>query len=274
MQGMESKIIDGRKLAERRTEILWEKVACLPFKPKIVSVIVGNDPASLLYTQIKKRKAKEVGINFQPMYFGFPPVKWEAVIKEIEELNDDQAVTGILVQLPLPEDFLDGKSEEELLNKIDPRKDIDGLTINSPFLPAVVRAVLGILEEEKITVDGKKAVVVGASNLVGRPLAKELERMGAKVTVCDERTADLREQTLQAQILVSAAGAPGLIKENMVSGGVMVIDVGTNKVGDKVVGDVDFASVLPKASKITPVPGGVGPMTVVSLLENVVKLGE
>jgi methylenetetrahydrofolate dehydrogenase (NADP+)/methenyltetrahydrofolate cyclohydrolase len=179
-----------------------------------------------------------------------------------------------MVQLPLPKEFLQGRDEKELLKFIDSQKDVDGLNYAhkpSTFVPAAVKAVISVLEDENISVENKKVVVVGASDLVGKPVSEELKKMGAEVTVIDSKTEDVKEKTLEADILISATGVPGLITGEMVKVGVIVIDVGAEKVDGKVVGDVDFESVEPKASRITPVPGGVGPMTVISLMENVVE---
>lgn len=266
-----AKIIEGKKLAENHAEILRRKIAQLKVTPKIVSIIVGEDAPSVLYTQIKGKKAKEVGIDFEAKFFP-SSVSFEDVTAFIEQQNADSSANGILIQLPVPEECLQGRNVNEMLEKISPQKDIDGLTKNSKFLPAAVRAVLSVLEDENIPVSGKRVVVVGASDLVGKPVAKELKKLGGQVVNCNDKTVNLAEQTRKAEILVSATGVPRLITGNMVSEGVVVIDVGAEKVGNKVVGDIDFNSVAPKASKITPVPGGVGPMTVVSLMENVVEV--
>ncbi|MFA5933503.1 MAG: bifunctional 5,10-methylenetetrahydrofolate dehydrogenase/5,10-methenyltetrahydrofolate cyclohydrolase [Microgenomates group bacterium] len=264
------KIIDGRKLALLRQQKLEEEIKTLSKTPKVVSFLIGEDAPSVLYTNIKQKKAEEIGINFEAIRL---PVEteFEEVAKKINELNDDSSVDGIMVQLPMPEEFLKGKEEHDLLELIDGEKDVDGLTSKGKFLSATVRSVISILEDEGISVSGKKVVVVGASDLVGKPVAGELKKMGADVVICDSKTTRLQGETLEAQILISATGVPGLIKGDMVKEGVIVIDVGAEKVDGKVVGDVDFESVASKSSRITPVPGGVGPMTVISLMENVVE---
>lgn len=273
---MENKIIDGRKLALKHEEVLKAEITKLKIKPKLVSIIVGDDPPSLLYTKIKQKKAEELGIIFEPLYFSFPPLggshkSFEEVINKIKELNNNPGVHGIMVQLPLPIEFLQGRNEKELLQLINPEKDVDGLTSGGIFLSATAKAVISIFKDENIPVAGKKVVVVGSSDLVGKPVAHEMEKLGAKVIICDRQTADLCHETLKADILISATGCPGLIKGEMVSDGVVVIDVGAEKVDGKIVGDVDFKSVYLKASRITPVPGGVGPITVISLMENTLK---
>ncbi len=267
----DQKIIDGKKLAEQHAKVLQQEIAKLPSKPKIVSILIGDDPSSLLYTQIKQKKAEEFGINFEPLYLVTSDSTWEAVCQKIKELNNDPIVQGIMVQLPLPKEFLGSHTTRELLDQINPQKDVDGLTSDSPYLPAAVKAVLSILKDEKIAVAGKNIAVLGASDLVGIPVARELTKTGGLVYVCDINTSNLRAITLEADIIVSATGTPGLVIGKMVKDGVVIIDVGSEKVEDKIVGDVDFNSVYPKVSKITPVPGGVGPMTVVSLMENVVQ---
>lgn len=274
---MDPKIIDGRKLAVLRQEKLVEKIKTLSKAPKVVSILVGEDAPSVLYTNIKQKKATEVGIDFEAARFS-ENAEFSEVETKIKDLNNERDVDGIMVQLPLPEEFLRGKDEKELLQLINPQKDVDGLNYahqttsgEARFIPAAAKAVMSILEEENIEISGKKVVVVGASDLVGKPVAEELKKMGGKVTICNSKTVSLQGQTLEANILVSATGVPGLITGDMVKNGVIVIDVGAEKVDGKLVGDVDFASVYPKASRITPVPGGVGPMTVISLMENVVE---
>ncbi|MBI3485569.1 bifunctional 5,10-methylenetetrahydrofolate dehydrogenase/5,10-methenyltetrahydrofolate cyclohydrolase [Candidatus Daviesbacteria bacterium] len=264
-----NKIIDGRKLAQLHQEKVKQKLAKLNIKPKVVSILIGDDPPSVLYTNMKQKKALEVGIDFQPTRI--PATEdYEKVVDLIKQLNDDPKINGIMIQLPIPGELLQGYDKYELLNLINKKKDVDGLTSNSPFLPAVVRAIMEILQDAEVKLEGVNAVVLGASRLVGQPVAKELEKKGAKVIICDKSTPNQTEITKQADVIVSATGVAGLLKGEMVKSGVVVVDVGAEKVNGKLVGDVDFESVLPKASKITPVPGGVGPMTVICLMENVV----
>lgn len=262
------KIIDGKRLAQQYEEALKKEVAKLPKRPKIVSILIGDNPSSILYTKIKEKKAAEVGIDFEAICLP-AQTSFAEVVKEILRFN--KTVDGLLVQLPLPKEFLKGHQEEDLLKMIATQKDVDGLTGKS-LLPATVQAILTILKEEKIPVEGQKVVVIGKSREVGKPVAEELQKLGGKVEICDSKTNNLKEETLQADILISAAGVAGLVQGEMVKNGVVIIDVGAEKVKGRLSGDVDFASVYPKALKITPVPGGVGPMTVISLMENVVKL--
>lgn len=276
------KIINGKALAKKREEKLESRIKKLESRVKVVSILIGDDPSSLLYTQMKQKKAHKLGIDFD--FEQFPEdTDFEVIAGVIKGLNEDSSVTGIMVQLPLPKKFLENHKTHELLDLIDPKKDIDGLTTSSPFQTAAVVAVFNILEEEGIELKNKNAVVVGTSDLIGKPIAKGLEERGAKITSVNRTTQNKEEIYKNADILISATGVPNLIKGEMVKEGVVVIDVGVMVIEEPaesdsgqarmtgVVGDVEFESVYPKASKITPVPGGVGPMTVVALMENAVK---
>lgn len=267
---MDPKIIDGKKLAFEHEQKLKNILSSLEVKPKVVSILIGEDAPSALYTSIKQKKAQELKIDFKPLKFS-EDADFNEVAQAIKDLNGDYAINGIMVQLPLPEVFLGSYDTKELLELINPQKDIDGLTDSSHYLPAAAKAVISILEDEGIKASDKNIVVVGKSDLVGKPVAGELIKMGGKVQIADSQTEDLSEFINQADIIVSAAGVPGLITGEMVKNGVVIIDVGTTKVDGKLKGDIDFDSVYPKASKITPVPGGVGPMTVISLMENVLE---
>lgn len=275
----DSKVIDGKKLALKREAKLIKKIAKLKVKPKIVSILIGDDPSSLLYTKMKQKKAQSLGIGFEFEHFR-DDTRYSTITDFISTFNKDPEITGIMVQLPLPKRFLGGRTTQELLDLINPKKDIDGLTSKSPFKTAAVEAVFDILEEEKIGVAGKKCVVIGTSDLIGKPITRGLTGLGGVVRSVNSRT-EKRESILRsADILVSATGASHLITGEMVKKGVVVIDVGVMVIEEPkdsednnkiVVGDVDFGSVYPKASKITPVPGGVGPVTVIALMENAVK---
>lgn len=275
---MDEKIIDGKKIALKRQEELVTKVKQLGKTPTVVSIIVGDDPPSLLYTKMKQKKAQEVGINFQ--YMHFPSTEdFSQVGMTIIKLNQDITVDGVMVQLPLPKEFLGERSSDQLLQMINPVKDVDGLTGQGKFLPAAVKAVMTIINEEQIPVNNRFVAVLGSSKLVGLPITEELKRRGARVMNTNSQTPHIASITKQADLIVSATGVENLLTGNMVKQGVVVIDVGTLVIEDqlsedgekKVVGDVDFESVYPKATKITPVPGGVGPLTVISLMENVVQ---
>ncbi len=263
-------IIDGKKLSLEHEQKLKEKIKTLSKTPHVVSFLIGQDPASILYSNMKQKKAKELGIDFQIRQIS-PDISFEQIVLEINKLNHDENMDGIMIQLPLPQEFLKDHQTEELLEKIDPLKDIDGLTGKGPFLSATAGAVLSILKDEGITLVGKKIVVVGAKGEIGKELMKILERKGVDVLGIDKETSDLSQVTRQADLLISTTGIPGLIKGEMIKDGAVVIDVGISKIAEKVAGDVDFESVSKKASKISPVPGGVGPMTIITLMENVVK---
>lgn len=261
-------IFDGQKLAQEKEKRLKAVVKKLKIKPKLVVVLVGDDPASRLYVELKKEAAERVGIDFELKKFK-KSVSQDSVIAYIQEKNGEKATSGIMVQLPLPKNF----DEFKIRRSIHPFKDVDCLhpknlgmlMLGEPvFYPAAVKAVLEILLSRSRLFKGKEIVIVGASNLVGKPLSLVLSNLGATVSLCRSMTRNLAEHTKRADILVSATGKPGLIKKEMVKKGAVVIDVGETK------GDVE-EDVAQVASFLTPVPGGVGPVTVVSLLENVVK---
>jgi len=258
-------IFDGQKLAKEKEEKLKAEIKKVKIKPKLVVVLVGDDPASRLYVELKKEAAERVGIDFELKKFK-KSISQDSIIAYIQEKNGEKATSGIMVQLPLPKNF----DEFKIRRSIHPFKDVDCLhpknlgmlLLGKPtYYPAAVKAVLAIIKNLK----GRKVVIVGASNLVGKPLAMVLSNLGATVTLCRSTTRNLAKHTKMADILVSATGKPGLIKKEMVKKGAVVIDVGETK------GDVE-EDVAQVASFLTPVPGGVGPVTVVSLLENVVKL--
>ncbi len=255
-------IIDGRAIAAKREELLLKKIKKLKNQPKLVSILIGDDPASIIYTNMKKRKAESLGLSFELIKFE-EDAKYSDVSSTFKDLNKDRTVHGIMVQMPCP--------YPEIALEISPKKDVDGLNPKSKKLPATVKGILSLLDAEKIDVKGKIVTVIGASPQLGLPLADQLKKRKAIVTVCDINTKDLKDQTLKAEIIFSVAGEPDLLIGRMVTEGVIVIDVGTTRIDNKVVGDVDFESVSPKASKITPVPGGVGPMTIISLMESLVE---
>lgn len=262
-------IIDGKKLAAIHQRRVMEKLQRLGMRPKVVSILVGDDPASLMYTKTKQKKASEMGIDFD--YIRFPETEqFQNVAMAIVKLNQDPTINGIMAQLPLPKQFLGERSAVDLLGRIDPKKDVDGLTESSQFLPATARGVISILEDENVEIKGKFFAVLGKSKLVGAPIADELKKRGALVSVIDSKTQNTADITKRADVIISAVGRPNLISAGMIKGGVVVVDIGLTKLDNgRLVGDVDFETVAKKASKITPVPGGVGPMTVISLMENV-----
>ncbi len=278
---MSAIILDGKKIAQEIQEELSSKVKELKGKgitPGLAVIRVGEDPSSLIYVRNKKRKAEEVGIHFEEHTLK-ENTSQDELIELIARLNSDSRIEGIVLQLPLP-DHLD---EKRILEKISPDKDVDGfhplnmgrlLKGDPSFIPATPRGIVELLDRYKIPLEGKRAVVVGRSDIVGKPLAFLLLARNATVTICHSKTKDLSLITREGDILVAALGKPGFIKEKMVKEGSVIIDVGINRVGNKIVGDVDFEKVKEKAFYITPVPGGVGPMTIVILLKNVLEAAE
>lgn len=272
-------ILDGKKLRDKILEELKLKVASLTVVPKLVVISVGDDPASQIYVNNKKKYAEKIGIAAE--IIGYPEdVTQQILLKKIDELNNDTTVTAILVQLPLPKHI----DKLKILTAIDPKKDVDGFTpYNSGLLfsgakpfayPATPRGILRLLDEYNIEIDGKHVVVVGRSNIVGKPLAQMMLNRNATVTVCHSHTKNLAEITKTADILVSAAGGK-IIEDNMLKSNCVVIDVGIFRDDNgKLRGDVNFETVSKIASHITPVPGGVGPMTIASLMLNIVDLIE
>ena len=277
---MTAKIIDGNAVARKiRDECrlrVQRIVAQSGAAPGLAVILVGSDPASRIYVKNKIRACADAGIR--SFRFDYPAdVKQDEVVGKIAELNDDPAVHGILVQLPLPASF----DMTRILLTISADKDVDGFHLynvgglvvgGTVFPPCTPYGVLKLLEHENISLEGKNVVVVGASNIVGKPMALMLMQHEATVCICHAKTRDLAQFTLLADVLVVAAGYPNLILPEMVRTGAVVIDVGINRLADgRLVGDVDFAGVAPKASYITPVPGGVGPMTVSMLLINTIN---
>ncbi len=273
-------LIDGKKVAFELTEKLKRELDNLKIShsaaPKLVIIQVGADPASDVYIKQKRNTCEKVGILIEHVKFD-ASVMMEELIKKIVQLNDDAAVTGILVQAPLP-DHID---EPKVFKAISPYKDVDGFTaynMGKMFLsmdfedlvPCTARGVIRLLEYYKIDVVGKRVVMIGSSNIVGKPLAMMLSNRKATVTICNSKTTDLASHTLGADIVCVAVGKPKMITGDMVRDGVVIIDIGINRMEDgKLVGDCDFDEISKKASFITPVPGGVGPMTVACLMENV-----
>lgn len=272
-------ILDGKGLAEKIREGLKKEVEQLKsrgIKPGISVLLIGDNPASQVYVRNKKKAADEVGI-ISSVYNLEKDVSEEKVVNLLNELNRDTTVHGILIQLPLPSHL----NEEKLISLIDPKKDVDGfhpenmglLLKGTPrFEPCTPLGVIRILEHYNIRIEGKDAVVIGRSNIVGKPAAIMLMKRNATVTICHTRTQNLPEKVSRADILVVAAGKPEAIKGEWIKNGAVVIDVGINRLEDgKLCGDVDFESAKERAGYITPVPGGVGPMTIAMLLSNTVR---
>ena len=268
-------LLDGKIVKKQILEELKQEVEKLERKPGLVVIQVGEDPASKVYVGQKEKMAAAIGINFEHLKLK-ENVTQEKLEREIKKRNKDDNVDGILVQMPLPK-HLDTK---KIQNLIDDKKDVDGLSdINAGKLmhqvdclePCTPKGIMEILDYYKIPVEGKNVVIVGRSDLVGKPLAAMMLNKNATVTVAHSKTNNLKEVTKTADILVAAVGKKGLITEDMVKEDAVIIDVGINRVEDKLYGDVDFDGVKDKVSYITPVPGGVGQMTVASLGQNVIK---
>jgi len=283
-------LIDGRKVSnDIKAEIIQkviERKAQNKKIPHLAIILVGDDGASQTYVDFKVKACKEVGFHYTMMRFA-DTISEDKLMKHIDQVNRDEDVDGFIVQLPLPANI----SVERITEKIRPDKDVDGFTNrnfgsivskNPLLLPATPFGVMELLKRYNIPTEGKNCVVVGASRLVGAPLSMMLVEEGkATVTICHKYTKDLKMYTLHADILVAAVGKPGLITADMVKDGAVVIDVGTTRVegaqyknGYTLKGDVEFKEVAPKTSFITPVPGGVGPMTIASLLLNTLRATE
>ncbi|MBI2068813.1 MAG: bifunctional 5,10-methylenetetrahydrofolate dehydrogenase/5,10-methenyltetrahydrofolate cyclohydrolase [Candidatus Yanofskybacteria bacterium] len=254
-------IVDGKALAQKILSKI--KTGLDGRSVSIAAVWAGDNLAIGRFVEMKKKAANSVGINMDIYHLASE----DAIASKLKELADDKSVTGIIVELPLPP----GYNRDNILKLISQDKDIDVLN-GSPLLPPAVSALKTLFEEYKIEPKGKTAAVFGQSILVGGPISNWLENMGAKVFRIDENTENTRELCLKADIIVSGVGKPNLITGNMIKDGAVVVDFGFEKLGDKVAGDVDFNSVAPKSSLITPVPGGMGPIVIASFLENALTL--
>lgn len=270
-------ILDGKKLSIKILDGLANNLSKLDAKPHLVVILVGEDPASELYVGMKKKMAEKLGIKSTVLKYP-QSTEEKTILDKIEELNNDNSVHAILVQLPLPKQI----SERNIIQAISPKKDADGITPENigrisigvePYAyPCTPKGILKILDEYNIDLDGKHFVMVGRSNIVGKPLAQMALNRNATVTICHSHTKNLSEITKTADILVSAVGKSKIIKKEMIKSGSVIIDVGTSKIDGKTCGDVDFGNVNEWVSYITPVPGGVGPMTIASLMENTYEL--
>lgn len=284
---MSYKLLDGKLVSERVKRDLAleieEIVKAGGRRPHLAAVLVGDDPASQTYVNSKEKSSKEVG--FDSSVFRFEnTISQEELLSEIDKLNNDPNIDGFIIQLPLPKHI----DEQKVIERVSPEKDVDGfhpvnvgkmVTGLPAFISATPLGIMILLEEYGIETKGKHCVVLGRSNIVGRPMANLLSQKSypgdCTVTMCHSRTKDIKSYTLQADIIVAALGVPLFLKGDMVKEGAVVIDVGINRIEDdtkrsgfRLVGDVDFDNVAPKCSYITPVPGGVGPMTIVSLMRN------
>ena len=269
-------IIDGKMVASHIKDNIAAEVQILKNKtgktPGLAVVLVGDDPASAVYVKNKNKTCKNIGFqSFEHILS--ENTSEDKLLNLINDLNNDDQVNGILVQLPLPSHI----SSKKILVAINPQKDVDGfhlenvgrlVTGNALFKPCTPAGIIKLLDEYKIAIEGKNAVIIGRSNIVGKPVSFLLLERNATVTICHSRTKDLPSLTRSADILIAAIGKPNFVSLDMVKNNAVVIDVGINRLDGKLVGDVDFASVSKQASLITPVPGGVGPMTIAMLMEN------
>lgn len=274
-----SQVIDGKELAKHIREELKEEVKELKnaeIYPKLAVIMVGDDPASKVYVRNKSRACEDVGIEYEEYLLPAKTTR-EELLELIEKLNNDERVHGILVQSPLPE----GLDANEAFRTILPKKDVDGfhpvnvgkLSLNQDcFISCTPYGIIKMLEAYNVPIEGANAVIIGRSNIVGKPLAQCLLNKNATVTICHSKTKNLKEITKKADILIAAIGKPKFVTEDMVKENATVIDVGINRNEEgKLVGDTDFENIKEKVSFITPVPGGVGPMTIAMLMYNVVK---
>ena len=276
---MSAYILDGKLLAAQLKERLIEEIKILKDSvrgvPRVFSIVVGHDPAGLSYAASQQKTAQSVGIRYELQHFKADSSQ-EDVLKLIGELNRYDPVHGIIVNKPLPAHM----NFKTIINAIDPRKDIEGMNLmnfglllmgEDGILPCTPAAALELLKSSRASLKGKRAVVIGRSEIVGKPVALLLLKEDMTVTICHSKTIDLPLVVQDADVVVAALGKPGFVKGEWIKKGAIVIDVGINQVDGKFVGDVDFTSAREKASYITPVPGGVGPVTSVMLMNNAVK---
>lgn len=270
-------LLDGKMVANRRKEELKNTILKLKTKPGLAVICFGDDPASRLYIHLKHKVCDELGIYMEEHFFS-NEVTQDELTEMIDQLNEDEKIHGIIVQSPVPYHI----NIWELFERINPKKDIDGFNpINvgklaqgqNEFAPCTPLGIMHLIEEYGLETEGKKCVVVGRSNIVGRPMAQLLINANGTVTVCHSKTKNLSEITKQADILIVAVGKPNFITSDMVKDDSVIVDVGVNRKENskEIIGDVDFENVKEKCGYITPVPGGVGPMTIVTLMENLVK---
>lgn len=268
-------LIDGKAIAQKMREELKEEIEKNNLKPGLAIIKVGDDPASEIYVRNKRKACENIGIKSEVYEFK-EDVSESDLIACLNKLNNDDTIHGVMIQSPLPKKF----DEDKLMNLIIPEKDVDGFgnmslgklaSNDETFISATPYGIIKMLEHENIPIKGQNVVIVGRSKIVGRPLALALLNRDATVTITHSKTKNLRDFTTKADILIVAIGKKEFIKEEDINEGAVVIDVGINRENDKIYGDVDFAGASKKASYITPVPGGVGPMTITMLLSNAVK---
>lgn len=270
-------LLDGKFVANKLKQRIKNEVDMLTVKPGLAVISIGNDPASQLYVKLKRKICDELNIHVDEYHFE-NDVTQEEILDLIDKLNESELIHGILVQTPVPYHL----NILEIFNRISPDKDVDGFNPENAgklaqgqeaFVPCTPLGIMHILEEYNIDIEGKNCVVVGRSNIVGRPMAQLLINANGTVTVCHSKTKDIEKITKLADVLIVAVGKPHFIKAEMIKDGAVVVDVGINRIAgtNKIVGDVDFENAKDKCSFISPVPGGIGPMTIITLMENLLK---
>ncbi|MBN2423157.1 bifunctional methylenetetrahydrofolate dehydrogenase/methenyltetrahydrofolate cyclohydrolase FolD [Candidatus Woesearchaeota archaeon] len=271
-------IINGKEIAEKIRQEIKAKADKLKKKPGLAVILVGDDPASQVYVRGKEKTCNELGF-YSEIHRLDQNISEDELLNLVKGLNNNDKIHGILVQLPLPKHI----DKNKVISLIKPIKDVDGLhplnignlfTGHKAIIPCTPKGIVKLIESTGEEIQGRNAVVVGRSNLVGKPVSVLLLNRNATVTICHSRTQDLKKHTQQADILVAAVGKPEFITADMIKQGAIVIDVGINRIDGKLIGDVDFENVKDKCSFITPVPGGVGPMTIAMLMENTIECYE
>lgn len=270
-------ILDGKALSLKITETIKQEVSMLSKKPKLAVILVGNDPASEIYVNNKNIKAKSIG--FDSLVITLPnDTTEENILEHIYILNEDSNINAILVQLPLPEHI----NKQRILEAIDPIKDVDGFTSYNfgrlalgykPYaIPCTPKGIIRLLDEYNINIESKNVLIIGRSNIVGKPMSILMQQRNATVTIAHSKTKDLKSLAKQADIIISAIGKPKYITKDYIKNGAVIIDVGISRNNEGICGDVDFEDVKNLSSYITPVPGGIGPMTIAMLMENTFDL--
>lgn len=273
-------ILDGKSLAKKRKSLLKLKIDNLKVKPGLAVISIGDNLASKLYVKLKHKMCEDLGIYIEEYHYE-DTVTQEELLELIDKLNERNNIHGILLQSPIPYHL----NILEIFNRISPKKDIDGFNLlnvgklsqgQEGFVPCTPLGIMHIFEEYNIDLEGKNCVVIGRSNIVGRPMAQLLINANATVTVCHSKTKSLGDLTRNADVIIVAVGKANFVTSDMIKEGAIIIDVGINRLegSDKILGDVEFETVKSKCGYITPVPGGVGPMTIVTLMENLVKACE
>jgi methylenetetrahydrofolate dehydrogenase (NADP+)/methenyltetrahydrofolate cyclohydrolase len=262
-------IMDGRALSKKIFNSLAEEISRSKKKLRLAAVLVGRDPASLVFLKYKEKACQKVGADFK--LYSFPEsISQDELAEEIKSISADSNNSGVIIQLPLPKNI----EAQKILDVVPVGKDVDALASGAKLRPPVLQGIIELFKEYKIEIKGKQVAVLGQGKLVGQPAALWAKDQGAEVTVIDSATSNASEITKKADILICGTGRPGIVKGDMVKEGAIIIDAGTAEQGQGLLGDVDFSSVALKAGFITPVPGGVGPMTIAGVIKNLVILNE